>query len=526
MSSHFHDPFFTPASYTCEELEGQLLKGFPPLIANPKKFIVKINGKTAWTITLLIILIAAGWYYFFKVRTVAQIPNNPAQAQTAVARRGDLVLSATGTGTLIAQTQATFGFKTSGQVTQVNVKIGDRVEVGQVLAQLDDTLVKMKYAEAQQAVQELYSAASIANIEQEIATGQDSEASARAWLGYLLSPGVVDAEENLSNAEQKLADAKTEAQNSPSDSANQTVKEKEAAVTYLKEKLDQAQTYYKNVYAPETFTEYRTEGQGRSRRQVVVTYTDPSTGEELPKIDWPSTADIATARNNYVQAIQTIKDGETFLESVRTGNIPEDATGAGLNNITNAELALKNAQTELDNTSLTAPVTGTVIAMDLQVGEQGNTSSAITISQLNQPYALDIYLNETDWLTAKVGNKVNITFDLLPRKTFPGTVTVVYPELNSSSDSPLVHILAQLNQNISQNLPSGTGATVEVVGGEANNAVLVPANAIQKTNSGGYEVSVIQNGQTIKQSIEIGLQGTTYVEIKSGLDAGAVVVTK
>ena len=525
-SSHFHDLFFTSGSYTREDKTADCWKGFPPLLAKGRIVATKINGKTAGIITLLMILMTAGWYYFSRVRAAAQFTGSSVEAQNAIARRGDLVLSASGTGTLIPQSKATFGFKTSGQITQVNVKIGDQVEAGQVLAQLDDTLAKMKYVEAQQALQELFSAASISKIEQQTAAAQDAEASARAWLGYLLSPDVVDAEEILANAQQKLADAKTEAQNSPSDTANQKVKEGEATVTYLKEKLDQARAYYKDVYGPETFTEYKSVGQGRSRRQVVVTYTDPYTGEELPKIDWPSTADIATARNNYAQAKQTIKDGETYLETVKAGKIPEDATGSGLNTFNDSQLALKNAQTELDNTKLIAPVSGTVTAMDLQVGEQGNTSSAITISQLNQPYTFDIYLNETDWLTARVGNKVNITFDLLPGKTFPGTVTVVYPELNSSNDSPLVHILAQLNQSISQNLPSGTGATVEVVGGEANNAVLVPANAIQKTGSGGYEVSVIQNGQTIKQSVEVGLQGTTYAEIKSGLETGTVVETK
>src|SRR5206468_985815 len=110
-------------------------------------------------------------------------------------------------------------FKTSGPITQVHVKIGDQVEAGQVLAQLDDTLLQMKYAEAQQSLQELYSAASIATTEKEIATAQDTEFQARTWLSYLISPDVVDAEENLATAQQKLTDAQTEAKTNPSDAA-------------------------------------------------------------------------------------------------------------------------------------------------------------------------------------------------------------------------------------------------------------------------------------------------------------------
>jgi len=462
-----------------------------------------------------------GWYFYTRVRTPVQFASN-SDAQTTVARRGDLVLSASGTGTLIAQTDATFGFKTSGQVTQVNVKVGDQVEAGQELAQLDDTAARMNLVEAQQALQELYSAASIAMIEQEIAAAQDAESSARAWLGYLIGPDVLNAEENLADAEQKLSDAQRAAQDNPSDAANQKVKESAAKVNFLKDKLNQARVYYENVYLPETFTRYERQG----RKQVVVTYIDPYTGKVMPQIDGPSTDDIATARNNYAQAKQIIKDGENYLQTLKTGVIPDGATGAELNNLNSAQLALKNAQTALDDTRLVTPISGVVTAIDLNVGEQGNTSTAITISQLNQPYSLDIYLDEANWILAKVGNKVNVTFDLLPGKTFSGSVTLVYPELNTSSDAPVVHILAQLDQSISQNLPVGTGADVEVIGGEANNVVLVPANAVHKNSNGGYEVSVIQNGQVIKQPVETGLQGTAYVEIKSGLDAGAIVATK
>jgi HlyD family secretion protein len=493
------------------------------LTSNPIVNAPKI--KTIWIILLIVILIATGSYYYFKAKPSTQGAGN-AEIQTAVARRGNLVLSANGTGTLISQTDATFGFKTSGQVTQVNIKIGDQVTAGQVLAQLDDSLAQINYIEAQQALQELYSAASIANTQQGIATAKDTEFAARTWLAYLISPDVVDAEEILANAEQKLSDAQNEANANPSEAASKKVQENEATVTYLKEKLAQTWTYYQNVYGPETFTEYQTVGHGRNRRQVAITYTDPITGKQLPKIDWPSADDLAKARNNYAQAKQAIKDGENYLQAITTGVIPVEATGTQLGGLNDAQLAVKNAQAALDSTKLIAPIGGTISAIDLHVGEQGNTTSAVTISQLSQPYIVDVSLDQTDWGVAKVGNKVNVTFDLLPGKTFPGNVTVVYPELNSSGDAPLVHIQAQLDQSISQNLPAGTGVSIEVVGGDANNAVLVPASAVHKNNSGGYEVSVIQNGKQKKQRVEIGLQGTAYVEIKSGLDAGTIVATK
>jgi len=308
----------------------------------------------------------------------------------------------------------------------------------------------------------------------------------------------------------------------PSDEANKVVAEREAAIAYLKDKLSQAQTYYEDTYLPETFGVYENVGSRRFPKIVLATYTDPNTGEEVPDISAPSAADITKARNDYAQAKQTISEGLEYLNALNTGVIPEDATGASLNTLYNAQQSLKNAQTALDKNKLIAPISGTVTALEVNVGEQAGTSSVITISQLNQPYVVDTYLDEADWTNAQAGNKATVTFDLIPDQIFPGTVTTVYPGLVGSGNSSLVHIVVQLDQSISQDLPTGTGASISVVGGEANGVVLVPVNAIYKSN-GGYAVTVIQNGQKAERSVEIGIQNETYVEIKSGLSAGETV---
>jgi len=470
-------------------------------------------------------LIASGGIYYVKGYSTNRTAAQSSTVQTAVAGRGNLVISASGTGTLIPNSDATFGFKTSGQVTRINVKIGDQVEAGQTLAQLDNTLAQMNYSEAGQALQELYSAASIATVQKEIATAQDTEYYAHEWLKYLLSPEVIEAEENLAIAQQKLVEAQAEAKASPSDAANQTVKEKEQAIVFLTDKLTQAQTYYENTYLPETFGVYENVGSRRHPKQVLATYIDPKTGEELPEIDTPSADDIATARNNLAQAQQTIKEGKEYLEVLKSGSIPEGATGSKLTTLYEAQLAVDKAKAALDETELIAPISGTVTSLGLSVGQQVDTSAVITIAQLSQPYVLDAYIDESDWGTAKAGNKVTVTFDLLPEKTFQGTVTLVYPELYTSFEASLIHLTVQLDQSLSQDLPAGTGVTVDILGSEARDVVLVPVGALHESD-GAHYVNVMQNGQKVKRTVEIGLKNASYVEVKSGLEVGETVVTK
>ncbi len=503
------------------------MKGFRQLSSKKKTSGSGRKGRAFGLLAmLLIIALAGGYLYYSKIVVPRQAASQTSTVQRAVVRRGDLVVSASGTGTLITKTDASFGFKTNGQVTQVYAKVGDQVEAGQVLAQLDDTLSQMDYTEAEQALQELHSAASIAAVEQEIGTAQDAESTAHDWLAYLISSEVLDAEENLANAQQKLADAQAQEKANPSEAANQAVETNEQAVAYLMDKLSQAQTYYQDVYLPEEFGEYENIGTRRHPKIVLATYVDPGTGEVIPKIDGPSADDIATARNNLSQAQETIKEDQAYLEVLKTGVIPDDATGQKLTDLYNAQVALNHAQSALDDTKLTAPISGTITSLDLNVGEQVDTSSVVTISQLDQPYTLDAYLDEADWNTARVGNTVNVTFNLLPEQSFPATVQTVYPELIASGSSSLVHIIVQLDKTISQDLPAGTGAGISVVGAEANNVVLVPVNALHKVAEGGYAVRVIQNGQQVEQKIEIGLQNESYAEVKSGLDAGETVVTK
>ena len=163
-------------------------EAFFQVTPKPKTPFLATNRKIIWIVPAILILTAVAGYTYFSETAAAQATDGSA-AQTAVVERGDLVVSTSGTGTLIANSDATFGFETSGQVTDVYVKVGDQVEAGQVLAQLDDTLAQMDYAEAQQALAELHSAASIATVQKEIATAQDTASQAHQVARLFEQPG-------------------------------------------------------------------------------------------------------------------------------------------------------------------------------------------------------------------------------------------------------------------------------------------------------------------------------------------------
>jgi len=128
-------------------------------------------------------------------------------------------------------------------------------------------------------------------------------------------------------------------------------------------------------------------------------------------------------------------------------------------------------------------------------------------------------------LNVQAGYEADITFDALPDQSFKGKVTVVYPALDTSSNSPLVHVTVKLTDSIASNLPVGATASVNVISGRASNAVLIPVEALHQTDPGKYAVFVSSNGKLRLHLIDVGLQDATYAEVKSGLQVGDVVTT-
>jgi multidrug efflux pump subunit AcrA (membrane-fusion protein) len=113
----------------------------------------------------------------------------------------------------------------------------------------------------------------------------------------------------------------------------------------------------------------------------------------------------------------------------------------------------------------------------------------------------------------------------LPEKTFTGEVTQVDPGLYTSGNTSVVRAIVKLDStNDYIHLPIGTAAAVDVIGGRAENAVLVPIEALHQAGE-QYTVFVMENGGPRLRAVEVGVQDLLYAEIKSGLKPGEGVTT-
>src|SRR6266487_4554076 len=326
----------------------------------------------------------------------------------------------------------------------------------------------------------------------------------------MIGPDVMIAEDQVASAQQDLHVAQAVQTKDPSAANQQKISEAQSNLKKAQDALTYAYDNSSNAYTLETFTYPIRNTKGTTVRRELIAPTD---------------AELLGARAAYELAQANFYDAQNYWDILNGVQKVDAVPASSVTSITDAKLALDSAKAALDAAELTAPISGTITSLSLNVGDSAGTSVVITIANMNQPYLIDTSLDETDWDKARVGYAATVTFDLLPKNNYSGKIVQVYPKLDDSSGTNMVHILVQLDKPINIDLPSGSTANLDVTGGKAIGAVLVPTSALENVASGKYIVYLMKNGQPVQQEVQIGLQDILYAEVKSGLKRGDVVLT-
>ena len=474
------------------------------------------SNRIYWIIALSVIVLGVGGFsaYRFWYLPSQEVVSEEATVQTATARRGDIILYAAGAGSLIPAAEVDVSFEISDGIQEILVEllvgVGDKVEAGDVLARLDDSDRQDNLLNAQRDLRELTSASAIALIEKELAqTNINLEKTTNDLIG-LISPVVNRAEEYLEEYTIALADAKSAADSSPSDEADQRVKEAEQNLDWAISNLQAQQQYYQDVYLPDNFTSY---------------YWDD--GIKVEFIDAPTDAEIASVRAEASGDDASIVELEVLLTALKNNEaLPEEATGSRAAALRKARQAVDDAQEDLEATSLIAPISGTVTAVYADESEKVGNEVVLVISDLTPP-TLDAYFDESDWKNVREGYPVEVVFDVLPNLVYKGQVVHVDPGLITQSNTTVISSLVELDTSTTgwDDLPVGSAAGVDVIGGRAENAILVPVEALREISDGEYAVFIMEDGEPRMRMVEVGLQDLIFAEIISGLKAGDVVTT-
>ena len=479
-----------------------LLTGMPQMLKNRNK---------RWGIILPVLGVLAGvgaalYYYQSVYRPAHTTPQ--AALQTTLARRGDIVLSASGTGTLQAATEKDLAFGTTGTLSQLNVKVGDQVQQGEILAQLDNTEQQLALQQAQENLDGLTSASAVGAAQASLAQATQKLQAAQLQLEYLISPDVYYWQNQIAAQQQVVQDAQKAAAAVPADATAQaSLKKAQAVLAFFQDKLTEVQKKYK-AYVVKTF---------------AVHQYDRATKQYFNEVLWPTDAEIEKARQNITIAQGAVDDAQSLYSALTGGTVPANASGSGLAALQQAKIALQSAQDNLAATQLIAPFSGTVLSLSAQPGDSVGSASILSLADLSHLF-VQTYVDPSDFSMFKVGNRASVVFDALPDQTFSGKVVQVSPALDTSSGSSVVSGLVELDPT-SADLLIGMSGSVDVIAGQAKDAVLVPLAALHEYSPGQYAVFVMRGGKLSVDFVQVGLKDLVSAEIKTGLQPGDVIST-
>jgi HlyD family secretion protein len=453
--------------------------------------------KKRWLIGLLVVILvlaAGAGYYYYTTTLAASDTTTTAEAamQTAVARRGDLEVMASGTGQVAAASEMALGFDQAGTLSELNVAVGDQVKRG-------DTLARLQTNNTQEEI-----AVTISDAELAVVQAQQALDNLTATADVSRTTAMND----IATYSQAVRDAQYTLENYTVPPFLQGV-DTITAVDHAKAALDEAWA---------AFNPYRNFPENDVKREAL-----------LEKLNTAQTDyDSAVKLMGYEYALQVAQDN---LEKARA-EYEKYKNGPAESDLSLARATLANAQAKLDlakktesEVSLTAPFDGTVMSVSANVGETVSTTPFITLGDLQKPI-LNVYVDETDLDKVAVGYPANVVFDALPDKTFTGKVISVSPTLETVGNVNAIKVLVQLDPGgLTTQLPAGLSASVDIIAGQAKNAVLVPVEALRKLDENEYAVFVVVDGQPELRVVDVGLTDVTSAEIKSGLVAGETVST-
>ncbi len=209
-------------------------------------------------------------------------------------------------------------------------------------------------------------------------------------------------------------------------------------------------------------------------------------------------------------------------ESLRILNAGPTQTEIAIQSAAADEAAarLNLAKAHLAECTIVAPFDGTITNVHVRRGDLAIARSPLLEMYAHESLVVRFSVPEAHGAAMRPGMRATVTLDALPSRTFSAEVIRVYPQLDSVMRTRTVearltepadfvpHMFARLNIELER----------------AEDAVLLPAEAVITTLSGDHFVFVVDQGKAQRRDVEIGLQQEETVQAIRGVEFGQHVV--
>jgi HlyD family secretion protein len=184
-----------------------------------------------------------------------------------------------------------------------------------------------------------------------------------------------------------------------------------------------------------------------------------------------------------------------------------------------ARATYQAAQDLLNNSNITAPRDGMVYALPVRESAYVNQGDLIVgVADLKR-IQVRAFVDEPDIGRLAKGQRVDVTWDGLPGRTWRGTVTRVPTTVSLHGSRTVGEVLASVDNEDLKLLPN-VNINVSVITAQHPNALTVPREAVRQDKNGSRFVLRIDGDELKRVPVETAVSSMTRIEVTKGLQAG------
>jgi len=443
---------------------------------------------------IIIVVLALGAAAFFIIRDQQQkAAAAVSNYQTVTLERGSLTATVGATGTVRANQTALINWQTTGTVGEINVAVGDHVETGDVLAELQRS-----------------------SLPQTVIMAESDLITARRNLEDLRNSNLMraKAQQTLVNAEKAVEDAQKKVDSKSYTIASQDVIDVSYANYILAQnEVDRLQGIYDGTAHladdnPNRASALSSLAAAKQRRDTALANYNRAKSK-------PDELDVNLAEANLEMAKANLVDAQREWERVKDGVDPAD--------IAAAQARVEAIEATLGLAQIDAPFSGTITEVNVSPGDQAAPSvAAFRLDDLSR-LLVDVEITEIDINRVRVGQPASLSFDAITDQTYEGKVVEVGRVGTALTGAVNFKVTIELTSADELVLPGMTAAVNIVI--EQLDDVLLVANRAVRLRDGKPVVYVLENGMPQPKEIELGATSEEFAQVLSeDFQAGDAVV--
>ena len=476
---------------------------------------LKKNWK--WLVPVLCVAVAGG---VFLLRPQQAKPASVDASYTEAApERRDVTNTLSGTGTLNPANTYTVKSLVEGKVLTGTIEEGDIVEESNVLYTIDSSDASTNFEKAEIAMQQAqrsydkvvdrqYVRAEVAGVVSSLKVTKGDEVTSGQEVAVIR-----DSSKMLLTLEFPAADA-----------ANFSVGQS-AAVTLdgTFEQLDGTVTSVSGTDAlsagnllTRTVTITVKNAGGLTTAQAATASINGVSSIGSATFAYQAERTLTAQASGTVTSINVQEGSEVAKDDIILGLSGDDLTESiqsASESLRSAEISMQNLQDTMNNYTITAPISGTIIEKDAKVGDAVKAGDTLCIVYDLSYLEMNINVDELQISSISVGQQVQITADAVPDKTYVGTVTRVSMKGASNGGTTTYPVTIRIDDT--DGLRPGMNANAEIVVAEANNALVVPNAAVVR---GSYVLVTKDSPSAANADTTMTApEGFVYVPVKTGV---------